>query len=227
MGWVKGADLVFHARKTKGDYHEEMNGDRFMKWWQEQLLPNLPANACIVIDNASYHNMLTEESRPVNSKLRKAEIIEWLAKRNIPHDPKMLRKDLYLLARANSPTPVYLTDVAAKEAGKNFLVLRLPVAHCELNPIELMWAQVKHNVAVNNTKCTMVQLKSLVLEAFEKYGTEYWINACRHAEKFEQEYIKMHSLSISSTPLIIRVEDDDDDDDEMDEIDSPMYSALI
>ena len=31
-------------------------------------------------------------------------------------------------------------------------VVRLPVAHCELNPIEMAWSQVKGHVKENNRK---------------------------------------------------------------------------
>lgn len=31
-------------------------------------------------------------------------------------------------------------------------VVRLPVAHCELNPIEMAWAQVKDYIKANNRR---------------------------------------------------------------------------
>ena len=43
---------------------------------------------------------------------------------------------------------VYKTDVVAEAVGH--CVLRLSIAHCELNPIELIWAQVKGYAAKNN-----------------------------------------------------------------------------
>ena len=35
-------------------------------------------------------------------------------------------------------------------------VVRLPVAHCELNPIEMAWSQVKGHVKDNNRKYTVI-----------------------------------------------------------------------
>ncbi|CAK9824015.1 hypothetical protein ANTRET_LOCUS2252 [Anthophora retusa] len=44
---------------------------------------------------------------------------------------------------------------------KNVTILRLPPYHCELNPIEMIWAQVKNYVAARNSTfkfCDMVRL---------------------------------------------------------------------
>ena len=51
-----GCDWVFKAMKGfSTDYHQEMNAVNFEKWFEEKLLPALPANSLIVMDNASYH----------------------------------------------------------------------------------------------------------------------------------------------------------------------------
>lgn len=42
----------------------------------------------------------------------------------------------------------YATDTYARE--KNIEVLRLPPYHCKLNPIEMIWGQVKGYVAGEN-----------------------------------------------------------------------------
>jgi transposase len=45
-------------------------------------------------------------------------------------------------------------------------VLRTPVRHCELNPIELIWAQVKGFVAKHNTTFRLKDVKELTYAAF-------------------------------------------------------------
>ena len=68
-GWVDGAKLVFEAKKRTGDYHGQMNWDNFSKWFTTQLLPNIPKNSVIIMDNASYYNVAIENSFPkANSK---------------------------------------------------------------------------------------------------------------------------------------------------------------
>jgi transposase len=54
----------------------------------------------------------------------------------------------------------------AKKEGHT--VIRLPPYHCELNPIELVWSQVKGYVARNNTTFKMEDVRRLVYEAFDK-----------------------------------------------------------
>jgi hypothetical protein len=58
-------------------------------------------------------------------------------------------------------TPVvYKTDKIANLHGHE--VIRTLVRHCELNPIELIWAQVKGFVAKNNTTLRLKDVKVIV-----------------------------------------------------------------
>ena len=47
----------------------------------------------------------------------------------------------------------------AKAVGHE--VVRLPPYHCELNPIELAWSQVKHYIKNNNKLFTLTAVKEL------------------------------------------------------------------
>jgi hypothetical protein len=39
-----------------------MNGPIFLNWFENQLMPALKSPSVIVLDNASYHNIKTEET---------------------------------------------------------------------------------------------------------------------------------------------------------------------
>ncbi|CAF4956641.1 unnamed protein product [Pieris macdunnoughi] len=56
LGFIPDALLIYPAKKQTGDYHSKMNADNYQKWIKEKLLPNLPPQSVLVIDNASYHN---------------------------------------------------------------------------------------------------------------------------------------------------------------------------
>ena len=68
----------------------------------------------------------------------------WLKKHGIPNSDTDLKMDLLANIIARQPTAVYSTDVKAEGQGPE--VVHLPVAHCELNLIELAWANVKEYV---------------------------------------------------------------------------------
>lgn len=69
----------------------------------------------------------------------------------------------------------------AESAGHK--VLRLPPYHCELNPIELVWAQVKGHVAANNKSFKMAQLKELLTTALGEVSSEKWQRCVKHVEE--------------------------------------------
>jgi hypothetical protein len=65
----------------------------------------------------------------------------YLSKHNIPFQPLETKKQLYEKIKFKKLLSVFKTDEIANLHGHE--VLRTPVRHCELNPIELIWAQVK------------------------------------------------------------------------------------
>ena len=147
-GWVEGADLVFRSKTNSTDYHDEMNSKHYMEWMTQQLLPRLEEPTVIILDNASYHNK--QKDKPPTSTDKKDDIKTWLDQHHISYSDTDIKKTLLEKVKQHRPTPIYLSDKAAHEHGHT--VLRLPVAHCELNPIELAWASVKAYIARHNTR---------------------------------------------------------------------------
>jgi transposase len=82
-GWLPTAKVVCKSTRKTGDYHGQMHHELFSKWFREQLLPNIPQNSLIMMDNAPYHNVLSPHSAPTAS-CTKAEIRAWLMKNHIP-----------------------------------------------------------------------------------------------------------------------------------------------
>ena len=137
-GFLEGCDLVFKAKaKDNRDYHTEMNGKVFLEWVENQLIPALPPKSLLVLDNAPYHNIRTEESIAPTSSSRKQDMKDWLQSRGIEYDEKALKPQLYDMIEENKPPPVYKADEMIRNAGHD--TLRLPPYHCNLNPIEFVW----------------------------------------------------------------------------------------
>ena len=148
---IDNADLVFRGKSGTGDYHNEMNIEHFMEWFMNRLLPNCPPRSVIVLDNAKYQNSVFEKI-PTKSSTKKF-MMEWRTKRGVVYDSRSLKAELFLTVKAQNAKPTYLTDIKAAEFG--FDLIRLPVGHCELNLIELVWAQVKGYAARNNKVFTV------------------------------------------------------------------------
>lgn len=180
-GFIPGAALIFKAKNT-GDYHDQMNSDSFEKWWTTQLIPNIPPSSIIVMDNASYHSR--KKHRPPTNSSNKAVIREWLEKKGVTV-PEGLRKVPMMQLVASHVTASdtnYVTDTIASEHGHR--VVRLPPYHCQYNPIELIWAQLKGYVSKKNT-FRNADMMPLINEALGTITAENWRNAVTHAEQIQ------------------------------------------
>jgi transposase len=167
-GWVDGAKLVFQAKTGTGDYHGQMNYENFFKWFVEQLLPNIPRNSIIIMDNAKYHNILSDETFPT-PRSYKHELQSWL-KKNYPelglhNDKSMLKPELYEICKKMAPPPVFKIDQVAEKLGHK--ILRTPQYHCELQPIESCWGVVK-NYCRDHCEFTMKSLYKHLEIGFSK-----------------------------------------------------------
>ena len=147
-GFVPNADLVFQAKNDGSDYHSQMNAQVFEKWFKTQLLPNIASSSIIVMDNAAYHFVRFEKCP--TASWRKAEIFEWQIKKEVNPDSALLKAELLEMAKPISSrlSKKYRIDAIASEAGHT--VVRLPPYHCQYNPIELIWANLKTLVAHRN-----------------------------------------------------------------------------
>lgn len=94
-------------------------------------------------------------------------------------------------------------------------MVRLPVAHPELNPIELAWSVIKGYVAKHNKKFTLTEVERLTQEAIGKVTPTMWEKFCAHTEKVEEMYWKKDELIEDVEEIMLNVGDDDDSDDEV------------
>jgi len=163
QGWVNNAKLVFQAKRKTGDYHDQMNWDNFSKWFIEQLLPNIPKNSLIIMDNASYHNVLVDDAFPT-SKNVKQELRDWLTVHHYDWTADMLKAELFDLCKKFAPIPQFKLDQIVKNYGHT--ILRTPPYHPELQPIETCWAVVKNHCR-DNSDFTMKALHKELAIGFD------------------------------------------------------------
>lgn len=163
-GWVPNAKTTFNSLRKTGDYHGQMNAEIFQKWFQEKLLPNIPNNSLIVLDNASYHNTLSAYSAPTPT-CSKERIRKWLESNKMPCSNDSLKAELIEALKKLAPEPIYVIDEMASKQGHE--VARTPPYHPELQPIEVCWGVVKNEVG-RNCKFTMKELEIQLDLAWKK-----------------------------------------------------------
>lgn len=189
-GWVPNAKLTYKSTRKTGDYHGQVNHELFSKWFQEKLLPNIPKNSLIIMDNASYHNVLSPFSAPT-AACKKEAIKLWLMKNNIPVSDDCLKPELIELLNQKAPVPTYAIDVLAENAGHE--VLRTPQYHPELQPIETCWGIVKNQVA-RNCDFIMSNLLIQIETAFSTVTEKTCEGLIKKIRQIEDDFWKVDAM---------------------------------
>ncbi|KAG8175752.1 hypothetical protein JTE90_029237 [Oedothorax gibbosus] len=188
-GFVSEAKEVFKAKKDSGDYHSEMNGPHFEEWFEKKLLPNLD-NSVIVMDNAPYHSVLKEEIP--NTSTKKANIQSWLTSKQISWTPDMIKAELLeLVALVRDKYTKYQIDELRQVLDIQFCACPHTI---ELNPIELVWSQVKGYVANKNKTFKEEEVKRLTNEAIENVSADQWKRYIKHVINEEQQMWELDGL---------------------------------
>jgi len=63
---------------------------------------------CLILDNATWHNAQTEESKLAKRSWRKDKIEEWLQNHNITYDKYLTKAEMLEIAYSNAPRKEYL-----------------------------------------------------------------------------------------------------------------------
>lgn len=189
-GWVPNAKLTYKSTRKTGDYHGQVNYELFAKWFQERLLPNIPRNSLIIMDNAAYHNVLSACSAPTPTSKKEA-IQDWLIKNNIPVSEDCLKPELIELLLQKAPVPTYEIDVLAARAGHE--VLRTPPYHPELQPIETCWGFVKNQVA-SHCDFTMANLLVQIESAFSSVTEKTCKGLIKKTRQIEDNFWKTDAM---------------------------------
>ncbi|KAJ8912602.1 hypothetical protein NQ315_000471 [Exocentrus adspersus] len=205
QAFFDGLSTGFKA--PSGDYHEDMNANVFEEYFL-QMLDLIPPGSVIVLDNASYHSRQTE--RTPTTAWKKADIIHWLSEKNVSFETNMVKIELLTLVNLNKGDKKYVIDEMA--ASRQITVLRLPPYHCELNSIELVWAQVKGDVARYITSFKLSDVKILLENSLERISGK---DVIHHVHKEEEKMWELDNLiDVAVEALVINLGDEDSSDSE-------------
>eukprot|EP00116_Pleurobrachia_bachei_P004120 sb/3464382/ len=232
-GFVKGTELVFEGVKVAADYHSEMNATKFEEYIEYQVLPNLPRGSVLVMDLASYHNRVEEYTRKPTMSWTKERIRHWLETQyamdngiDVLSDPVVFHscmmgwrdkktKKEELLTHVKPVAQQFCVDRILAEKG--ITVIRLPARHCEFNPIELAWAELKTTLAKGNVDRynhgvdAWIKRVKEVMENMRENGKEVARKRYRHVQRVEQGFFTLDQLLRTEVaPVIIEASLDDD-----------------
>ena len=100
---------------------------------------------------------------------------------------------------------------------KGHEVLRLPPYHCKLNPIELIWGDLKGFVGLENSTFKGEDVKALIKKGFAQIDSAMWLHACEQVKNsIEQKFWKSDAIQEEIEKIIINLDSDSDSDsDEM------------
>ncbi|XP_008180356.1 uncharacterized protein LOC103308558 [Acyrthosiphon pisum] len=208
-GFIPQCKLLYkNTKSTSSDYHSEINSDIFRDWFLK-MLNMLKEPSVIVMDNASYHSIELNKALTTNSK---KEIVQNRSnEKKIPFLPLETKVELLEKVKMNKKKEcVYELDEEAYKIGHE--VVRLPPYHCQYNPIEFIWVQVKSEVATKNTTFKIADVEKLTHEAIENVTVDNWKKCVEHAERVQKEDAEKELVrEIRLEPVILTINPEDDD----------------
>lgn len=87
-GFIKNGLLMFKSERKTGDFHDKMNSSNYIKWLNNELIPNLPNKSLLVLDSL------------VKNILQAAQLSQkQLSERNIQVDAKLTEPELFKLIK--------------------------------------------------------------------------------------------------------------------------------
>lgn len=92
-GFVDNALLIFKSQSKSSDYHDDMNSSNFFKWMSDKVIPNLPENSIVVMDNAPYH--CTQINKAPTMANLKSDMQKWLQEKGLFYEESWTKPVLY------------------------------------------------------------------------------------------------------------------------------------
>ena len=129
-------------------------------------------------------------------------------------DPEMRKVELLELVRPLRQKREYVLDNLARDAGHQ--IFRLPPYHCDLNPIEMLWAQMKTYVRQRNISGRLEDVERLLGQSQQVIDDGLWPNCCRHVMQLEERYWRDDCLMEDIVPVVVSLEEDSSSDSDSD-----------
>jgi hypothetical protein len=107
-------------------------------------------------------------------------------------------------------------------------ILRLPSYHCQNNPIELIWSQVKGEVAKNNITFKFNDVEKLLNDTLDSVTVDDWKKCADHCHNLQEEdFIKEGLKDEILQTIILTINPDDSSNSKSDSEESKFYIILF
>uniref|UniRef100_U9UV59 Tc1-like transposase DDE domain-containing protein n=1 Tax=Rhizophagus irregularis (strain DAOM 181602 / DAOM 197198 / MUCL 43194) TaxID=747089 RepID=U9UV59_RHIID len=187
--WNDISDIVKDANITPNqvNYHGNFNAEIFEDLFSTlcKILYENYGPVSIHMDGASYHKRRVETISSSNAK--KQNLIDWLNAHEISFSSDLKRPELLELVRINKEKVPFSCIKIAEQYEHE--VSFTPPYHCELQPIEGVWAVVKGEVARSGSHPNLLSIRNTLLDAFKKKVTSQviiglWRRVLKNAKKY-------------------------------------------
>ncbi|CAF3075827.1 unnamed protein product [Rotaria sp. Silwood2] len=125
----------------------------------------------------------------------------------VPFIDQYSKSELLELSYAYAPEKEYIVDETAKQF--DIEIIRLPVRHCILNPIEICWAELKKSVRDQNTTFKLKDVEKLIWNWLNNCDSTFISNCIDHVQVYEENFKK-------ADQFIEQIENELNDDDNID-----------
>ena len=192
-GFIPDALLIIQTSNLKEDYFKEMS-DHYQFWIKNKLIPALPPKSVVVIDGVIYQKIQLEKIPNLDSSAD--DMKRWLHLKNISFCDDMMKPELYDLIKIHSSKfrkQKGIIEQMLMERGHS--ILKLPPDHPDLNPIDLMWADMKTFLIDNIKTFDLNSLKILCQEKINNFALETWPMKCNLVKNVELQYLNSEIIS--------------------------------
>lgn len=159
-----GVDMTTQEIHASSDYHRSMDLRIMVEYTKKHLLPNIPNNAVIAMNQAGYHSSLDPFSNVPASTAPIEVFQQWLTHHNVTFIPRpekvtnnaysaMLMREIKKKAKTLTSTPKYVLEKVIEEykqesgmVNMDIKLIFTPAYHCCFNPIKQVWRYGKYHI---------------------------------------------------------------------------------
>jgi hypothetical protein len=210
---------VLEDGQDSSDYHNTITGAKFVAWLRHRLFPTFTElypgqKMYLVLDNARYHAPRDETWVSCSAAQNKHELAHLLLDLGVPelitcsHPPRTVPAERFA-SKVSEGGPSKKDMVAAVKtwleahpghnrtvveqlmSDRGYSLIYTPPFCPEVQPIELLWAEVKRHVAERSTmKRTVLQTREQTEESFQKVTKMFCNSIVKHCHDWLDAFIQ-------------------------------------